>query len=72
MNKELLRAQIEKHINLVKDETKSFNLMLSGGVDSGTLAAMGDPDMVISVKLPYGDKYDEFKDMERTVKTLRA
>lgn len=70
MNKELLRAQIEKHINLVKDETKSFNLMLSGGIDSGVLAAMGDPDMVISVKLPYGDKYDEFKDMERTVKHL--
>jgi len=70
MNKELLRAQIEKHIDLVKQQHKGFNLMLSGGVDSGVLAAMGDPDMVISVKLPYGDKYDEYNDMEKTVKHL--
>lgn len=70
MNKELLEAQIEKHIKLVKEETGSFNLMLSGGVDSGTLAAMGDPDVVISVRLPYGEKYDEYKDMEKTIKHL--
>lgn len=70
MNKELLKAQIEKHIKLVKEETGCFNLMLSGGVDSGVLAAMGDPDMVISVRLPYGERYDEYKDMERTVKHL--
>ncbi len=70
MNKELLEAQIEKYISKVKEEAGSFNLMLSGGVDSGVLAAMGDPDVVISVRLPYGEKYDEFKDMERIVKHL--
>jgi asparagine synthetase B (glutamine-hydrolysing) len=70
MNKELLEAQIEKHIKLVKEEAGAFNLMLSGGVDSGTLAAMGDPDVVISVRLPYGDRYDEYEDMEKTVKHL--
>lgn len=70
MNKELLKAQIEKHIKLVKDETKVFNLMLSGGVDSGVLAAIGDPDIVISVRLPYGEKYDEYSSMEKTIKHL--
>lgn len=67
---EILKALIDKYISKVKEEAGEFNLMLSGGIDSSLLAAIGDPDRVFSVKLPYGPKYDEFDDIEKVVKHL--
>lgn len=38
---------------------RPFGLLLSGGFDSGLLAAVTKPDFVFTVRFPYGIKYDE-------------
>jgi asparagine synthase (glutamine-hydrolysing) len=38
---------------------RPFGLLLSGGFDSGLLAAVTKPDFVFTVRFPYGIQYDE-------------
>ena len=38
---------------------RPFGLLLSGGFDSGLLAAITKPDFVFTIRFPYGVKYDE-------------
>lgn len=42
-----------------KDLPRPFGLILSGGFDSGLLAALTKPDYTFSISFPYGPKYDE-------------
>lgn len=46
-------------------------LALSGGIDSGLLAAIMRPKFVISVRLPGGEKYDETKWAQKVAEYLR-
>ena len=43
----------------VENVPRPFGLLLSGGFDSGLLAAVTKPDFVFTVRFPYGVKYDE-------------
>lgn len=43
----------------IVDLPRPFSLVLSGGFDSGLLAAITKPDLVYSISFPYGPKYDE-------------
>lgn len=71
MTKYELKSMIKNEMALLKGRLGSINLMLSGGVDSGTLAGLSDVDRVFTVRLPYGPKHDEFGDVLATVKHLR-
>jgi asparagine synthetase B (glutamine-hydrolysing) len=71
MNKFDLVEVIKKETTKIKNEVGSFNLLLSGGVDSSTLAAIEKPDRVFTVKLPYGPMHDEFEDVMKVVKHFK-
>lgn len=43
----------------MKDVPRPFGLVLSGGFDSGLLAALTKPDYVYRLNFPYGSKFDE-------------
>jgi len=63
--------QLEK---LIKEAVKPLNgypVALSGGIDSDLLAALIRPKVVVSVDLPYGEKYDESKYRNMIVNHLR-
>lgn len=59
--------EIQRQVSKIK---RPFGLFLSGGIDSGFLAAVSKPDIVFTCRFPYGKKYDEFEDAKRTVKYL--
>ncbi len=42
-----------------KDIPRPWGVLLSGGFDSGLLAALLKPDYIFRVKFPYGTQYDE-------------
>ncbi len=67
---------VKKFEKLIKSEIKKanikrpFGLLLSGGIDSGLLASLTKPDVVITCRFPYGKKYDEFNDSVKVAKHL--
>lgn len=63
----LLKESVEKTIANIP---RPFGLLLSGGVDSGLLAALAKPDVVFTCKFPFGEKYDEFAHAELVAKHL--
>ncbi len=48
-----------------------FACLVSGGLDSGLLAALSEPDVVYSVNFPYGERYDESPYREAVIKHLK-
>jgi len=67
MTKNDLRKIIKKEITNFKKDFGEVNLMISGGVDSGVLAALSKPEHLFTVHLPFGHMHDEFNDMLRTI-----
>lgn len=69
-------TMVKKFENLLISEIRKvkierpFGLFLSGGIDSGLLAALTKPDIAITCNFPYGKKYDEFEDSEKVAKHL--
>lgn len=53
-----------------KDIPRPWGLILSGGFDSGLLAALTKPDYVYSVSFPYGPKYDESRYRDAIIQHL--
>lgn len=53
-----------------KNVKRPFGIFLSGGFDSGLLAAITKPDFVFSVRFPYGIKYDESRYADAIIKHL--
>jgi len=47
-----------------------FAVALSGGSDSGLMVALTETENAITVKLPFGEMYDEFADARLTVRRL--
>jgi asparagine synthetase B (glutamine-hydrolysing) len=66
-----LKKKIKAELINLEKKTGGINLMLSGGVDSSVLAALGDPQRVYTVRLPFGPKHDEFEDVMRVVNHLK-
>ena len=66
-----LEKLVKKEVSLllIKIE-RPFGVLLSGGIDSGLLAALTKPDYVFTCRFPYGKKYDEFKYSRMTAKHL--
>ena len=56
--------------NYLKSVERPYVLFLSGGIDSAFLAYLTKPDIVLTCKLPYGKKYDEFADSQKVAKHL--
>lgn len=56
-----LVQEFEKRLKKETDKYQGIPVAISGGVDSGVLAAFINPDFVISVDLPGGDKHNETK-----------
>src|SRR3990167_8623389 len=67
---QLERLTIEAVQRTVAEIERPFGLFLSGGVDSGLLAALSKPDIVFTCKFPYGDQFDEFPSAEAIVNHL--
>ncbi len=68
--------QLEKLVKrevslLVMKIERPFGVLLSGGIDSGLLAALTKPDYVFTCRFPYGKKYDEFKYARMTARHLK-
>lgn len=61
---------ITREIKKIKKEAGEINLMVSGGVDSGVLAALSNPDRVFTVRLPYGTRHDELGDAASIIRYL--
>jgi len=64
MNDKYHIAKLENEIiktvyDSVKDIPRPFGVLLSGGFDSGLLAALTKPDFVFTVRFDKGPKYDE-------------
>jgi len=49
---------------------RPFGLLLSGGFDSGLLAAITKPDYSFRVRFPYGPRYDESRYSDAIIKHL--
>jgi len=65
-----LEVMVKKSAQQATATGKKFAVALSGGSDSGLIAALTKTKYAITVKLPYGKRYDEFRDACRTVKHL--
>lgn len=63
----LVQESVERTVGSLK---RPFGLFLSGGVDSGLLAALSKPDVVFTCKFDYGPQFDEFESAEATAKHL--
>ena len=63
----LVRESVERTVGSLK---RPFGLFLSGGVDSGLLAALSKPDVVFTCRFPYGPQFDEFDSAEATARHL--
>ena len=70
IKRKLEKLLVEAVENTVKSIERPFGLFLSGGVDSGLLAALAKPDIVFTCKFSYGGNYDEFDSSEKVVKHL--
>jgi len=67
-----LEGLIKKAANkAVKDCKDNFVCLVSGGLDSGLLAAIIKPKCSMTVHLPFGDKYDEFDYAQKVIKHIK-
>lgn len=67
---EAFKKKVIKRLDMGMSNYPKIAVSLSGGIDSGLVTALSGIDTVITVKLPYGKKYDEFNDAKRTAKYL--
>lgn len=65
--KEVIVSSVQEQL---KDVKRPFGLFLSGGIDSGLLGALTQPDVAFTCRFPYGKKYDEYDDSVLTAKSL--
>ena len=70
-----ITKKLEKLIIKAVSETiepleRPFGILLSGGVDSGLLAALAKPDIALTCRFNYKGNYDEFDSSEKIVKHL--
>jgi asparagine synthetase B (glutamine-hydrolysing) len=65
-----LRELVTTEIEEIREKTGTINLLISGGIDSGVLAALAKPDNLFTVHLPFGPKHDEIEDTLKTVDHL--
>src|SRR3990167_6730115 len=63
----LVQESVERTVGSLK---RPFGLFLSGGVDSGLLAALAKPDVVFTCKFDYGPQFDEFDSAEAIARHL--
>ena len=63
----LVKESVERTVGSLK---RPFGLFLSGGVDSGLLAALSKPDVVFTCRFPYGPQFDEFDSAKATAEHL--
>src|SRR3990167_466198 len=63
----LVQESVERTVGSLK---RPFGLFLSGGVDSGLLAALAKPDVVFTCKFDQGPLFDEFESAEAPAKHL--
>lgn len=66
--KKKLENLIKKEINKIP---KPYGIFLSGGIDSGLLCALSDSEIIASVYLPFGSRFDEWDSVLKTVKHLK-
>ena len=70
--KEHLKSLIKKSaLKIINEAPRPFGIFLSGGVDSGFLAALTRPDVAFTCKFPYGGQFDEFPSAEKTARHLK-
>jgi len=55
----------------IKKIPRPFGLYLSGGIDSGILAALSKPDFAVTCRFEEGEKYDEYEYADRIARHLR-
>lgn len=69
-----LEIKLEEMVKRSAEEAAAsagkFAVALSGGSDSGLMAALTRTGYAITVRLPFGKMYDEFSDARRTVRYL--
>jgi len=70
MNRNKLKDLIQEEIDFIRGNTGGIALMASGGIDSGVLMALSDPDLVFTVRLPYGPQHDEYNDFVKSAKHI--
>src|SRR3990167_669944 len=63
----ILKRAVEETLKGVE---RPFGIFLSGGVDSALLAHYAKPDVAITCRFPYGEKYDEYPYAKKTAKHL--
>lgn len=68
-NQNKLESLIKEAIKKCPDK-KTTAIAVSGGVDSGLLLALGKYTNVVSVRLPFGPRYDEMKYTDEVVSHL--
>ena len=64
----------DEFLSKLKEEIKPWKgipVAISGGIDSGILAALSKPEFVVSVRLPGGERYDEIKYAKQVSKSLK-
>jgi asparagine synthase (glutamine-hydrolysing) len=64
---QLIKDKVDETVSQLK---RPFGIFLSGGVDSGYLAALTKPDIAFTCNFPYGPKYDELKYTKMTAEHL--
>jgi len=69
-NTDTLEAKIQDEINTIREKYGEVNLFVSGGIDSGLLAALSKPDRLFTVRIPFDSRFDEFEDVLKTVRHL--
>jgi len=54
----------------IRDIKRPYGIFLSGGIDSGILAALSKPNFAITCNFPLGEKYDELEYAQMIAKHL--
>jgi len=65
---EVLEGLLKKEIKKIP---RPFGIYLSGGIDSGILAALVKPDFAITCRFEEGEKYDEYEYAKRITDHLK-
>ena len=65
---------VEKLEQILKEQIRKiprpYGVFLSGGIDSGILAALSKPDFLVTCNYPLGEKYDELEYAQMIAKHL--